>query len=88
MVVHDPQCARSNLFSWQIDEEQRAKILDLIESGKKEGAKVVAGGGKPDGKGFFVEPTVFTDVSDDMRIANEEVSPQTPTSATLHHSME
>ena len=47
--------------------------MELIESGKKEGAKVVFGGGKPDGKGYFVEPTVFSDVSDDMRIATEEV---------------
>lgn len=49
------------------------KILNLIESGKKEGAKMVSGGKKPDGKGFFVEPTVFADVKDDMRIAKEEI---------------
>lgn len=57
----------------QIDGEQLQKILSLIESGKKEGAKLVAGGNRPDGKGFFVEPTVFADVSDDMTIAKEEI---------------
>lgn len=57
----------------QIDAEQQEKILGLIESGKKEGAKLVAGGKKREGKGFFVEPTVFADVKDDMRIAKEEI---------------
>lgn len=57
----------------QIDREQQQKILSLIETGKKQGAKCVAGGGRPDGKGFFVEPTVFADVNDDMTIAREEI---------------
>lgn len=57
----------------QIDETQQKKILDLIETGKKQGAKLVAGGKQPDMKGFFVEPTVFADVSDDMTIAREEI---------------
>ena len=57
----------------QIDSEQQKKILSLIESGKKEGARLVAGGKKPDGKGYYVEPTVFADVSDDMTIAKEEI---------------
>lgn len=49
------------------------KILELIESGKKQGATVVTGGHRKGDKGYFVEPTVFRDVSDNMRIANEEV---------------
>ena len=49
------------------------KILDLIESGKKEGAKLCVGGSRVGDKGFFIEPTVFSDVQDNMRIANEEV---------------
>lgn len=57
----------------QIDETQQKKILSLIETGKKEGAKLVAGGGQPDMKGFFVEPTVFADVQDNMTIAREEI---------------
>lgn len=57
----------------QIDEEQYNKILELIESGKKQGAKVQCGGEKISGKGYFIQPTVFSDVTDDMRIAKEEI---------------
>lgn len=57
----------------QIDAEQTSKIMDLIESGKKEGARCVTGGKRVAGKGFFVEPTVFADVKDNMRIAKEEI---------------
>ncbi len=58
----------------QIDDEQLAKIMELIESGKKEGAKLLTGGGRYGDRGYFVQPTVFTDVQDNMRIAKEEVS--------------
>ncbi|XP_054711886.1 aldehyde dehydrogenase, mitochondrial-like [Uloborus diversus] len=57
----------------QIDGEQMNKILDLIESGKSEGAKMLCGGGRHGDQGYFVSPTVFADVKDDMRIANEEI---------------
>ena len=57
----------------QIDDKQYEKILDLIESGKKEGATLVAGGAKKDGDGYFIQPTVFADVQDHMRIAKEEI---------------
>lgn len=57
----------------QIDKTQQQKILDLIESGKKQGARLVCGGNRPDMKGYYVEPTVFADVSDDMTIAKEEI---------------
>ncbi|XP_041517138.1 aldehyde dehydrogenase, cytosolic 1 [Microtus oregoni] len=57
----------------QIDKEQQNKILDLIESGKKEGAKLECGGGRWGNKGFFVQPTVFSNVTDEMRIAKEEI---------------
>jgi len=57
----------------QIDEEQYNKILDLIESGKKEGANMECGGSRHGNKGFFVQPTVFSNVQDNMRIAKEEV---------------
>lgn len=59
----------------QIDNEQFNKILDLIESGKREGAKCVAGGERHAelGDGFFIKPTVFADVHDNMRIAREEI---------------
>jgi aldehyde dehydrogenase (NAD+) len=57
----------------QIDKEQMEKILALIESGKKEGAKLCTGGAKLGDKGYFVQPTVFSDVQDNMKIATEEI---------------
>jgi acyl-CoA reductase-like NAD-dependent aldehyde dehydrogenase len=57
----------------QIDNEQFTKILELIESGKKEGARLLTGGARLGDKGFFVQPTVFADVTDKMRIAREEI---------------
>ncbi|XP_042204906.1 aldehyde dehydrogenase, mitochondrial-like isoform X1 [Homarus americanus] len=57
----------------QVDEEQMNKILSLIESGKKEGAKMCFGGKRVGEKGYFIEPTVFADVKDSMRIAREEI---------------
>ncbi|XP_074787758.1 aldehyde dehydrogenase 1A1 isoform X3 [Athene noctua] len=57
----------------QIDKEQFQKILELIESGKKEGAKLECGGGPWGDKGYFIQPTVFSNVTDDMRIAKEEI---------------
>jgi len=56
-----------------VDKEQFDKILDLIESGRKEGAKLECGGARHGQKGYFIQPTVFSDVKDDMRIAKEEV---------------
>ncbi|XP_062516345.1 aldehyde dehydrogenase, mitochondrial-like [Corticium candelabrum] len=57
----------------QVDKEQFDKILGLIESGKQEGAKLECGGNRHGDKGFFVEPTVFSAVKDNMRIAQEEI---------------
>jgi len=57
----------------QIDEEQMTKILGLIDSGKREGAKLATGGARYGDKGYFIQPTVFTDVKDDMTIAKEEI---------------
>ncbi len=57
----------------QVDEAQFKKILSMIESGKTEGAKVEAGGERWGEKGYYVKPTVFSNVKDDMRIAREEV---------------
>jgi len=58
-----------------VSEGQQQEILDYIETGKEEGATVVAGGGVPEDKdtGHFVEPTVFADVDNDMTIAQEEI---------------
>lgn len=48
--------------------------MNLIKSGKEEGASLVTGGERIGNKGYFVAPTVFADVKDDMTIAKEEVS--------------
>ena len=65
----DPKCEQGP----QVDQEQFDKILELIESGKKEGAKLECGGQRAGDKGYFVQPTVFTGVQEDMRIAKEEI---------------
>jgi len=59
-----------------VNAAQFAKIQDLIQKGIDEGARLVAGGtGRPDGlnRGFFVKPTVFADVTNEMTIAREEI---------------
>jgi len=57
----------------QVDKIQFDKILGYIEAGKKDGAKCALGGGRLGDKGYYVQPTVFTDVTDDMKIAKEEI---------------
>ena len=57
----------------QVDEIQFNRVLSLIDAGKKEGAKVECGGGRRGNAGYFVEPTVFSNVTDDMTIAREEI---------------
>ncbi|KAM5293384.1 retinal dehydrogenase 2 isoform 2-T2 [Ctenodactylus gundi] len=57
----------------QIDRKQYNKILELIQSGVAEGAKLECGGKGLGRQGFFIEPTVFSNVTDDMRIAKEEI---------------
>ncbi|CAL5397056.1 unnamed protein product [Camellia sinensis] len=57
----------------QVDKTQFERILSYIEHGKREGATLLTGG-KPCGqKGYYIEPTIFTDVKDNMVIAKEEI---------------
>ncbi len=59
-----------------VSQEQMQTVLGYIEAGKKDGAKLVAGGNRVSvdgGKGFFIEPTIFGDVKNDMTIAREEI---------------
>lgn len=58
-----------------INESQMKKVLDYITIGKTDGARLVLGGKRRDDlkKGFFIEPTIFSDVSPGMRIAQEEI---------------
>ena len=53
--------------------EQFETILKYIEIGKQEGAKILTGGKRIGTKGFFIEPTIFYDVREDMRIVKEEI---------------
>jgi acyl-CoA reductase-like NAD-dependent aldehyde dehydrogenase len=60
----------------QVSKDQQERILNYIDIAKKEGASVACGGDAPAGdlaKGYFVKPTIFTGVHNDMRIAQEEV---------------
>ena len=57
----------------QVSMEQIEKITELCKSGSAEGAKLGTGGAQLGDKGYYFQPTVFSDVKDDMRIANEEV---------------
>ena len=59
---------------FKVDSKGFHKVLNLIETGKKEGAKCVLGGKRLGNVGYFIEPTVFVNVTDDMTIAKEEVS--------------
>jgi betaine-aldehyde dehydrogenase len=60
-----------------VSEQQWKKVMSYIEKGKAEGARLLTGGRRPPGKlfekGFFIEPTVFADVTPDMSIAREEI---------------
>ena len=58
-----------------ITEKQRERVERYIKKGKDEGARLVTGGGRPEGldSGYFVEPTVFADVDNSMTIAREEI---------------
>lgn len=56
-----------------VSEDQMETVLNYIEKGKEEGAEVLVGGNKLDRKGYYVEPTVFVNVTNDMTIAQEEI---------------
>jgi aldehyde dehydrogenase (NAD+) len=57
----------------QVSQEQVDRIMGFIDSGKKEGAKLLTGGKRCGDRGYFVEPTVFDGVTDNMKIAREEI---------------
>jgi aldehyde dehydrogenase (NAD+) len=59
-----------------VSQQQMQSVLSYIEAGKQEGAKLLAGGNRvsvDSGKGFFIEPTIFGGVKNDMKIAQEEI---------------
>ncbi len=56
-----------------VSEKQKETVMEYIQKGKDEGAKIFIGGNEIEGKGYFVEPTVFIDVDNKMTIAQEEI---------------
>jgi aldehyde dehydrogenase (NAD+) len=56
-----------------VSSSQRDKVLSYVEAGRAGGARLTTGGSAPDRPGHFVEPTVFADVTNDARIAQEEI---------------
>jgi len=57
----------------QVDDVQFDKVMSYIEAGKKDGASLMCGGARAGDRGYFIEPTVFANVKDDMKIAKEEI---------------
>lgn len=56
-----------------VDEDQFTRVLSLINKGKQENAKLECGGARHGTEGYFVQPTIFSNVTDDMTIAREEI---------------
>eukprot|EP00063_Salmo_salar_P007551 XP_013982386.1 PREDICTED: retinal dehydrogenase 2-like [Salmo salar] len=87
LAVSLPQCSKSRSrtssflqhtqrnmhHTVPISQEQQSRVLEFIRSGISEGARLECGGKALGLKGFFIEPTVFSNVKDDMRIAKEEI---------------
>ncbi|ANW67251.1 betaine-aldehyde dehydrogenase [Mycobacterium sp. djl-10] len=71
-VLGDP-FDESTTMGALINAKQQQRVLDYIDKGKAEGARLVAGGTAPAGPGFFVRPTVFADVDNSSTIAQEEI---------------
>lgn len=76
-VVGDP-FAETSYQGPQVTKTQYERVLSFVEAGKSEGANLISGGqaftkGPTAGKGFFITPTIFTDVKPTMKIYREEV---------------
>jgi succinate-semialdehyde dehydrogenase/glutarate-semialdehyde dehydrogenase len=56
-----------------IDDKQQGKVAELVDDAVSKGAVVLTGGHRPDGVGYFFEPTVLTDVTPDARVLSEEI---------------
>lgn len=71
-VLGDPSDDKTEQGA-QVDQEQFDKILHYIKSGKEQGANLECGGNRWGSRGFFIEPTIFSGVKDEMKIAEEEI---------------
>jgi succinate-semialdehyde dehydrogenase/glutarate-semialdehyde dehydrogenase len=56
-----------------IDDTQRGKVEELVQDAREKGAKVVVGGERANGRGYFFQPTVIADIPDDARVLKEEI---------------
>jgi aldehyde dehydrogenase (NAD+) len=74
LTIGDPRDPGTDVGPLATD-QQRARVESYISSAREDGARVVAGGGRPAGmeRGWFVEPTVLADARNDMRAAREEI---------------
>jgi betaine-aldehyde dehydrogenase len=73
MKIGNPH-EEDTVFGPLVAERQRTRVEGYIKAGIDEGAKIAYGGGRPNiQKGWFVEPTIFTEVDNAMRIAQEEI---------------
>lgn len=75
LKVGDPQADPEVAIGPLVAQRQQKRVLDYIELGVSEGARVAVGGGVPEGleRGWFVEPTLLVDVDNSMRVAREEI---------------
>jgi betaine-aldehyde dehydrogenase len=71
-VIGDP-LDEATSFGPMVSEAQMNIVLGYIEQGKEEGARLICGGGRCDRPGWYLQPTVFADVTDEMTIAREEI---------------
>ncbi|MCJ1427895.1 aldehyde dehydrogenase (NAD(P)(+)) ald5 [Sticta canariensis] len=71
-VVGDP-FAKDTFQGPQVSQLQYDRIMEYIDSGKKEGAKVEIGGERHGKEGYFIQPTIFSNVQEDMKIMQEEI---------------
>jgi aldehyde dehydrogenase (NAD+) len=72
LITGDPADPKTQMGP-VVNKEQRDKVETYIKSGVDQGAKLMLGGQRPTGKGYYVPPTVFTDVTMNMTIAREEI---------------
>lgn len=76
MVIHfilDPFAENDPSIGPVVNQAQFKKVLKYIELGKSEGARLIVGGNAPHKVGYFVAPTVFADVKENMTIWKEEI---------------
>ena len=71
-IIGDP-LDEATTIGPMVSQRQRDIVLDYIEQGKAEGARLVVGGSRIAGNGYYIEPTVFANVTDSMTIAQEEI---------------